>query len=444
MFNRQDKKLSKAKPLNELMAIVTPQQVLAEPKRAELLQKIFDASALETSRFESLSVNLIHNLIQHCQLIPETNNSYYSGSGGLIDHALNRTEAAVTIFREFILRESEADLSEEQKLWVYALFSAAMLQGMGKLYMDYHVELYDANGQFLKQWSPLLESITEAGSLYDFDFLKEGEADMRRRVNLLMARRLMPLSGFSWIISDPRVFSIWLALLNEDARSAGTLGAILIRADAIALQRFFTEYFAKYAHRTRGNRLGTFVDTLPETIDKERLIGGEFLKWFTEKLAVGDLIVNQVPLLAVPGGLLMSAEVFQRFMVEHPEFKNWQAIQRAFLSLGLHQIGANGNVTGRFEHTDTNQMLTGVVFADYAMALPEKVSFYNSQTGKVTPMNAVELIYQLQTGKNMLQQAAAATSPSSLMHLSVNGTWTQAPATTAPTSSNAPGSNKRG
>ena len=65
----------------------------------------------------------------------------------------------------------------------------------------------------------------QVGSHYHFEFLPEGDKDLRCRLNVLLARLLMPASGFAWIISNPQVLAVWLALLSEDARSAGTLGA---------------------------------------------------------------------------------------------------------------------------------------------------------------------------------------------------------------------------
>ena len=74
----------------------------------------------------------------------------------------------------------------------------------------------------LKQWNPLLESLNNVGSYYTYEFQKDGDIEFRRRLNLLIAKAIMPPSGFNWIASNPEVLAIWLALLNEDQASAGT------------------------------------------------------------------------------------------------------------------------------------------------------------------------------------------------------------------------------
>jgi integrating conjugative element relaxase (TIGR03760 family) len=413
------------KSLKDLTAIVSPAEWLSNSKRQELLQKIIKCSGLDSDRFEQMGESLLYNVIDHCQSLPETANSYYSLPGGLFDYALNRTEAALTLFRQYIVKEEGVELTEEQKLWVYALFSAGLLQGIGKLQIDYRVDLYDANGQLLKQWAPLLESMESVGQHYCFEFQAEGEDDLRRRLNLLMARVLMPTSGYSWIISNRQVLAVWLALLNEDPSSAGTLGAILIRADAIAIQRYMSDFMVKGMDGRGGRvRIGTFVDGVPESLaEREHLIGVEFILWLMSQLEMGKVFINKAPLLMVPGGLLMCADIFKLFIREHPEFKNWQAVQQSFLSLGLHRVGADGSPISRFEPPNSKQMESGVVFSEYAIALPEQMKRYEPSTGNISTISATELVHLNISGS---KQQSLGINLSVMPHLSGSGEWQSA------------------
>ena len=427
LFHRQRQRKgslsSQGKSLKDLTRIVNANLILSEDKRQTLLKRMRMLSGLETARYDSLCGILITNLVHYCQNLPETTNSYYSQQGGLVDHALNRTEAALSLFQEFMVQEQPDQLSEEQKLWQYALFSAAILQGIGKLFVDYRVSFYDANGQFLKEWNPLLENMTSTGVYYFYEFEKEPEIEFRRRLNLLLARTLMPASGFAWLASNPEVLAVWLALLNEDERSAGTLGAILIRAEAIAIQRYLLEFMVRgtAAHSGGRYRAGTFSGGQPETLlEKEQTVGMEFIQWMIKALGEGRIMVNKAPLFMVPGGMLMCAEMFQLFVREHPEYKNWQAVQNGFLSLGLHHRAADGGVLSRFE--TKNQMETGVVFSKYALALPESVKVVQMSTGKVESMSATELIHKAQFGSQFTQQQSTGLTQS-LQKLDAAGKW---------------------
>ncbi|WP_172464980.1 TraI domain-containing protein [Legionella birminghamensis] len=422
MFHRYGKgRVSQARPLKDLTKIITVEQILAEEKRNQLLQQITENCALEPARFDSICTTLIHNLVNHTQLLPETSNSYYSQPGGLIDHALNRTEAALNLFKQYLIVEENVSYSEEQKLWQYALLSAALLQGIGKLQIDLTVELFDNHGQFLKQWNPLLENLILVGSHYSYSFQKESDIEFRKRLNLLMARLLMPSSGFAWIASNPEVLQVWLALLNEDVYSAGTLGAILIRADAIALQRYFNQQAARhYGNRGRYGRVSTFGGTPDSVSDIEQQIGIEFLQWLQKSLDSGIIMINKAPLLMVPGGLLMCPEIFQLFVREHPEYKNWQAIQNAFLSLGLHRKGPDATSL-RFEHGKTQKIFVGlVVEGNGSSVMPPEVTAINLNTGSQSRISSMELIHQAQYNNVFTQQNQVAVN-APLQHLSAKG-----------------------
>lgn len=428
MFHRPGQKTKSplAKPLKDLLTIVMPSELLSDNKRQLLITRMEQYSGLDKARFDSFCLSLVNNFSNHCQNIPETSTSYYATLGGLIDHALNRTEAALSLLREFMVIEENGALTEEQKLWIYALFSAGILQGIGKLLVDYRVDVFDDNGQPIQQWNPLLGNMAALGSHYHYTFQIEGEAEFRKRLNILLAKLLMPTNGYAWIASNPQVLAIWLALLNEDMRSAGTLGAILIRADAIAISRYFNEPVAKNPGGRNGGRFGrisTFVDGNPEAItERERLTGVEFLRWLTNMLESGKIYINKAPLFSVPGGLIMSVEMFKWFVREHPEYKNWQAAQHAFLSLGLHSLGADGDIISRFEQANTQTMISGVVFADYAVALPEAVQVHNLNTGKVTTVSATQFIYSAQFNQQFNRQEPA-NNPGVLEQLQPSGKW---------------------
>lgn len=431
LFTRYGKKAqsTQVKSLKDLTRMVAIELLLAEEKRASLLLQIQEACSLETLRYDSLCLTLIHNLVNHCQSLPETANSYYSQPCGLLDHALNRTEAALSLFKQFVLQDGKNDLSEEQKLWQYALFSAALLQGIGKLYVDLRIDLYDSNGLFLKPWNPLLESLVAVGSHYSYGFQKESDIEFRRRLNLLLARWLMPVSGFSLIASDPQVLAVWLALLNEDYQAAGTLGAILIRADAIAIHRYFNHLNAKnYGSRTgRYGRVSTFSGGVPESIsDMEQQLAVEFIHWLSKSLETGKIVINKAPLFMVPGGMLMCPEIFRLFIREHPEYKNWQAIQNAFLSLGMHRTAADGSVVSRFEQHSNQEIQSGIVFADYAVVMPPEVQVHQLASGKTQTVSAMELIYEAQFNHNFTGQHAQQPD-SKLFHLNVSGQWQALP-----------------
>lgn len=426
LFHRERKNsLSmQRKSIKDLTRIIPASHFLTEDRRQALLVKMRELSQLAAPRYESLCLPLIESLVLYCQNLPETANSYYSQAGGLVDHALNRTEAALSLFQEYMVHAPGDSLSEEQLLWQYALYSAALLQGLGKLFVDYRVSLFDSNGKSLKEWNPLLESLGSIGQYYAYEFQKEPELEFRRRINLLLAKALIPASGFAWLASHGEVLAVWLALLNEDERSAGTLGAILIRADAIAIQRYFSEFMHRHGSNHPAGpygKIGTFAGGTPETLlEKEQNAGLDFIQWMIKSLDEGLIMINKAPLFMVPGGMLMCQEMFQLFVREHPEYKNWQAVKNGFLALGLHQRGADGNATVHFEQMQNQQMQSGIVFSKYAIALPATVKV-QQLSGKLESMSAMELTHRASSHIQLMQANTAAAS--SLQKLNAAGQW---------------------
>ena len=390
MFHQPTKKTAPtdAKPLSMLTAILSPEQLLSDIKRKEILKLFAQTSEFESSLFDSLCLRLIKQVAHHCQRLPESS-LYYALPGGLLDHALARAQAAVQLFRQYLLPAPNEALSDEQKRWWYALFSASLLRGIGTLCLDYRVDRYSMKGLPLKEWEPLLEPLGNMNHHYWFEFKTSDDYALRRRLTLLLARRLMPEEGFAWIASNRDVLAVWLALLDEDSGSAGALGAILDRADAIAIQHELNHFpiRACVPARDRPARIATFVDNTPEPLalaGKERFMAIEFMRWVQQALEAGKFVLNRAPLLHFPGGLIVSGEAFKLFAKEHVSYKNWQTIQRGVLALILHRPGENGAAISQHENSD------GLVIAG-SLGLPESFSFHDPSTGKTTKTTATAL-----------------------------------------------------
>ncbi|MDP3704327.1 MAG: TraI domain-containing protein [Legionellaceae bacterium] len=423
MFNR-DEKRSKArstKPLKDLVAVEPIEQLLDDKKRQALLLQISESIGLDSSNFNKLALPLVHNVTRYCQNLPEAS-LYYAHRGGLIDRTLNRTEAALQLVRRLLVLGKDDKPSEEQKLWLYALFSAGMLRGIGALHTDYSVELFDANGQQVKRWQPLLEDLSSVGKYFHYDFLRADETSFRNDVSLLLARQIMPNAGFTWIMSNPDVFAVWLALLQEDRDTTGPLAAILERADAIAIQRDITDYLVKNAEfgEGRGNRIGTFVDVAPEnSVERDRVLGAEFIAWLTKSLESGKIVINKVPLhiQVLANGVIMDPQVLDIYIQEHRKVKNRVAIQNAFLASNLHRLTDAAKKSLQLGKQDSKLATAGIPL-DPAI-LPEKFKIYNAKSGKITTMTSLDLIYNMQNHS----QANPVELGSTLSHLSSTGKW---------------------
>ncbi|MCH9757003.1 MAG: TraI domain-containing protein [Gammaproteobacteria bacterium] len=396
MFERPRKKVNHNAHLHGLTTIVPANQLILKHKRPEQITALAETCQFKPPRFTTLCQTLFYHLLNYTQQLPETTNSYFSSPGGAFDHALSRTKAASDLFQTFLLQEPHAELSEEQQLWWYALFSAGLLRGIGKLPLDYAIELYNPHGHLIKTWEPLLEPLINTGYAYKFDTVNNNQDEtFRQRLNIILAQQLMPKEGFTWLTTNLNVFEVWLALLHEDSASSGSLGLILDRADAIAIQEDLINLPPGiYNPKKTGGRTNSFIDTPGDSlIEREQFVGAEFVKWLLANLEASKLTFNQHPLINVAGGTLIGPDAFKLFVRESPMFKNWLAVKQGVMSLDLHD--KTPGITD-----DKSLILKG------SIALPAKFQHQASKNAAPTETNAIE-----------------ARHPGSLKKLSADGHW---------------------
>ncbi len=377
---------TETKSLSTLTPILSAEQLLAERKRQDMLQAIANTSKFEQAHYENMATSLIQQVAYYCQRIPE-GSVYFAGPGGLLDHALSRTQAATKLLREYLLPPPSSQLSDDQKRWWYALFSASLLRGIGTLCIEHRVHRYSIKGHFLKQWEPLFENIGQINHYYSHEFDSREDSPMKRRLTLLMAKKLMPESGLAWIAENKDIFSVWLALLDEDTEGARALGAILDRADSLVIQHELNEIPLKTGPFKRPNAgISSFIEPAAgeALLGKEHAAGLEFLQWLQNKIEAGHFLLNRAPIFSVPGGVLVCIEAFQLFAKEHVHYKNWNTVQQSFLSLKIHQLGIEGTAVNKYEQGE------GLVTKN-SIILPETISIKNTKTHEINKTTATAL-----------------------------------------------------
>lgn len=427
MFYREEKKapgLKKPPLLKNMDAVESFETLLKDKKRQDALSQIKQKLAYQVSHYQKIAAPLIAEVPAYYQMLPETS-LYFSHRGGLLDRALYRTEAALNLMRQLMVQDASGLPSEEQKLWLYALFSASLLQGIGKLYTEYQIHMYNVAGTLIKRWEPLVEDMRSGGEYYRYQFVREDRDSeaLRRHVTVLLAQQLMPKEGFALLAANPIIFRAWLALLEEERDGAGALAAILDRANALTDQKYLNDYLDEHGHILEhgSGRVGSFLDTMPEhTIERERVIGAEFLVWVHDAIAQGKLVFNQEPIRAeiYPTGAVLSAEVYDMFMQEHQKLKSKYIIQRAVHGWQAHLMSEQA-------HEENDKKITKI-HLDSAN-LPEHILRYNAKTQQVETVRTLDLVNDIEAYTREYARA-----PILVQNLDVDGTWKVKEETPAP------------
>ncbi|MCH9690139.1 MAG: TraI domain-containing protein [Gammaproteobacteria bacterium] len=397
MFERPRKKIVDNAHVHGLTKTVLPNQLVLKNKRPEQIASIAKTSQLAPKQFKQLCDSLLYNLLNYTQQLPDTTNSYFSSPGGAFEHALSRTKAATELFQLFLLEDPNTVLSKTQQRWWYALFSAGLLRGIGKLPLDYKIQLYNAHGHLIKPWQPLLEPLGSTAHAYTFDTINSNYDDtFRQRLNIVLAQHLMPKEGFTWLTEDLDVFEVWLALLHEDSASSRTLGLILDRADDIAIQEDLINLppnIDRDPAKSRGKPTSFIDSPQDDLVEREQFVGSEFIKWMLINLEAATLTFNQHPLYNVAGGTIISPDTFKLFVRESPMFKNWLSVKRSVELLCIHDTSPGAT-------DDGSLMLKG------SIGLPGSFQHQASKNAGFTETNAID-----------------ARNPGARRHLTANGQW---------------------
>ncbi len=152
MFQPIKRVSAKIVPRNQLKVSLQAQVLLTEARREESVRLIQQHLGFSPLRFEQMVKPLIDEVATACQLFPSTQHRFYALEGGLLDYALFRAQAACMLFRQTAFAPGTQELSDEQALWSYVVFSAALLRGLGILCTDYRVDCFDTGYGLTGQW----------------------------------------------------------------------------------------------------------------------------------------------------------------------------------------------------------------------------------------------------------------------------------------------------
>ncbi|QLH43719.1 MAG: TraI domain-containing protein [Coxiellaceae bacterium] len=127
------------------------------------------------------------------------------------------------------LQQYQSEIGEQSPdpKFTYALFSAALLLDVRQILVDKQIMISDAQGRFIKEWSPFDGAMLSMGNHYKIRRYDRPVAYVSRQLNVLFATKLMPKLGLSWLAANLDLLNMWLAVLVGDEAGAGSLGRIL-------------------------------------------------------------------------------------------------------------------------------------------------------------------------------------------------------------------------
>jgi integrating conjugative element relaxase (TIGR03760 family) len=197
------------------------------------LTQINELAGLSKVNFDCFYLSAIHQYARFVQQCPASEVHHHAGLGGVLTHALEVCVIALKIRRSYLLSETGGaeEISQQQDLWTYAVFIAALCHDLAKVAVDQVVIIYDENHQQQK-WEPWKNFIDEQGQWYTTEFIHNRQYKLHEKASPLLISRIIPSQGMKWISSDQTIFSHWLACLSGDIDNAASIGEIVSIADS--------------------------------------------------------------------------------------------------------------------------------------------------------------------------------------------------------------------
>lgn len=361
----------------DLLPVRSASELIGNEKNQEKIAQLPKLVGLPQEKYLELGKPFFEDFIEFVQELPETRSGYFSLKGGIFSHCLARTVNALEMLHAYFLVEGDEKLSEAQTLWSYAIFTAGLLQGIGKVIVDLKVEIYDGYQQHIGHWVPFEGSMVDSAKYYRYSFDSAWPDTFRNQATLLLARQLLPDAGFAWLASNKELFSVWLSLLDDDdSHGTRTLNYVLWRADALALNDFFDANpnlrdLVTAADYGREKRSGSsFIhDTAPHGN-----AGLAFLSWVRDQINSRRFPLDTGPVIAVPGGVLVTSEAFEIFTRESNVYKNWQYVQTQFTGLGIHRLGSNNEIFQRYSRIHDRTPLRGMLITNRFMLMNDDIA----------------------------------------------------------------------
>lgn len=220
--------------------ILSPEALLATPKRQFRLQAIEDLTRVTPAHFETLYREALLNYAVYVQLLPASEAHHHAGLGGLLDHGLEAAVLALKFRRAHLLPSGAPTevIDAQADLWTYACFTAVLLHDIGKPAVDQVVTLFDKHGRTLDPWDPW--SGPMQAYAYEARFLRGRDYRLHLKVAPLLARFIVPPEGLRWLTSERAVLAAWLAAITGMPEDTGPLGQIVEEADRISAAQDLT------------------------------------------------------------------------------------------------------------------------------------------------------------------------------------------------------------
>lgn len=210
------------------LPIESSQSLLAPEHRRQLLDRIWQYTALSHPQFSQLYLNPIHRYAELVQQLPASETHHHAYLGGMLDHGLELVACSLKLRQPYLLPTGAApeDQAAQTDAWSAGIAYGALLHDIGKIAVDLLVERQDG-----RVWHPWQGSLDQP---YRFRYIKGRDYHLHGAAAGLLYNQILDRSILDWLNGFPSLWASLLYVLAGQYERAGVLGELVMQADRIS------------------------------------------------------------------------------------------------------------------------------------------------------------------------------------------------------------------
>lgn len=210
------------------LPIESAHTLLAVEHRRQLLDRIWQYTALSHVQFTQLYLNPIHRYAEQVQQLPASETHHHAYLGGMLDHGLELVACSLKLRQSYLLPTGAApeDQAAQTDAWSAGIAYGALLHDIGKIAVDLQVERQDG-----RVWHPWQGSLDQP---YRFRYIKGRDYHLHGAAAGLLYTQILDRPILDWLSGFPPLWASLLYVLAGQYERAGVLGELVMQADRVS------------------------------------------------------------------------------------------------------------------------------------------------------------------------------------------------------------------
>ncbi|CRM89480.1 integrating conjugative element relaxase, PFGI-1 class [Pseudomonas sp. 22 E 5] len=210
------------------LPIESAHSLLAAEHRRQLLDRIWQYTALSHAQFTQLYLNPIHRYAELVQQLPASETHHHAYLGGMLDHGLELVACSLKLRQSYLLPTGAApeDQAAQTDAWSAGIAYGALLHDIGKIAVDLQVERQDG-----RVWHPWQGSLDQP---YRFRYIKGRDYHLHGAAAGLLYTQILDRPILDWLSGFPPLWASLLYVLAGQYERAGVLGELVMQADRVS------------------------------------------------------------------------------------------------------------------------------------------------------------------------------------------------------------------